>query len=162
MGKDTVIVIFGCRNRKEFLARTNTAIDFITLKSINPIFIFTGCDSPPPKEIIGMFMANRIIWENVSRDTQENVRNTLEEIKRCRWLYGLTVYFVSSWYHIPKIKLFLKRRGINIPEQNFIRSYEDIQIINVLVEPFAFLAAFFRINHWPTIIRIKHLLGYNV
>ena len=161
MRSDSVIVVFGCRHKKELLARTDIAINLATRKSINPIFIFTSCDSPPPKEVIGMFGANRIIWENVSRDTQENVRNTLEEIGR-RWLDKLPIYFASSWYHIPRIKLFLKRENVNLSKFGFIKSYNDIQLMNVLVEPFALLVALFRINHWPIIRLIKRKIGYQV
>ncbi len=164
MKVDSVIVIFGCRHKKEFLARTYVAINFAARKGINPVFIFTGCDSPPPKEAIsmfGMFGANRIIWENVSRDTQENVRNTLEEIRR-RWLDKFTVYFISSWYHVPKIKLFLKREGARLSRFGFIRSYNGIQLINVVIEPFAFLAAYLRINRWPMVTFIKRCIGYSV
>lgn len=161
MKVDSVIVVFGCRHRKEFLARTYVAINLAMLKGINPVLIFTSCDSSPPKEAISIFGANRIIWENVSRDTQGNIRNTLEEIGR-RWLDKLPVYFISSWYHIPRIKLFLKREGMNLSKFGFIKSHNGIQLINVLIEPFALLAAFFKINRWPLITTIKRSLGYDV
>ncbi len=161
MRKEAVIAVLGCRHRKEFLARTNVAIHFVKRNNISPIFIFTGCDSPPPEEATSVFEADRIIWEDASRDTQENVRNTLEEIGR-RWPDEPPVYFVSSWYHIPKIKLFLKREGANLSKFGFIKSHKGIQFINVLIEPIAFLAAFFKINNRPFIAKIKRRLGYNV
>lgn len=163
INKEAAIAVFGCRHRKEFLARTDTAMHFVIQNNINPMFIFIGCDSPPPEEAISVFGADRIIWENASRVTQENVRNTLEEIRRRCWrLDELPVYFASSWYHIPRIKLFLKREGANLSKFGFIKSYNGIQFINVLVEPFAFLAAFFKINNRPFIVKIKRRLGYNV
>lgn len=166
MVKDTVIVIFGCRHREEYLSRIDKATASVLKKQIHPIhpiYIFTGIDPLPfPPNTTAEFLKNdRIILENESTDTESNIKNTLEVIG-ARILNWYDIFIVSSWYHIPRIKLLLRRKGVRIPKQNFIKSYDNIQVINILVEPFAFLAAFFRINHWPTIIRIKHLLGYNV
>lgn len=159
--KDAVIVIFGCRHQKEFLARADTAMHFAMQNNINPIFVFVGNDSPPPKRVIKVFGENRIIWEDRSRDTQENIRNTFAEIRR-NWLTGLPAYFVSSWYHFPRIKLLLRRAGINVKRETFVKSYSDIAPINVLVEPFAFFAAYFQFNRRLFITAIKRKLGYNV
>ena len=159
MTKKTVIVIFGCRHQEEFLGRTNAAIHFAARNNINPIFIFIGCDSPPPKEVIDLFESDQIIWESVSRDTQENTRNALEEVRRHR-LDELPVYFVSSWYHVPRIRFFLKREGINFSKFSFVSSYGSIRLINILIEPFAFFATFFKFNRHPFIKRIRRSLGY--
>ncbi len=161
MRKEAAIVVFGCRHEKEYMARINQAFIWLTKNDINPIFIFTGADPIPVIPIVGK---SQVILEDKSTTTEENIDNILKMMPRPVFGIpnGLNVIIVSSWYHISRIKLFLKRRGIRLPKENFIKSYKSVKLINILVEPFALLAAFFRINHWPAIIRIKHLLGYNV
>ncbi len=170
MTKEPVIVIFGCRHKEEFLARIDAAMFFVLRNNINPIFVFTGSNSPPLKEVIDVkevidaidiFRADRIIWENVSRDTQENIRNTLEII-RCAQLDRIPIYLISSWYHVPRIKLLLRREGANLSKFSFVNSYSSVKLINILVEPFAFLAAYFRFNRCYFIVVIKRILGYNI
>lgn len=133
-------------------------------KQINPfLVIFTGAyPMPLALDLTDKLLKNyRIIWEDKSTDTESNVKNSLEVIG-VRILHRYDIFIVSSWYHIPRIKLLLKRKGVEIPEQNFIESYENINIINILIEPLAFLAAFLRINRWPIITSIKRCIGYNV
>ena len=163
MPEDAVIIVFGCRHYKEFLARTDMAMHFAMQHNIKPIFIFTGHDSPSPEKVVNIEFVglNRIIWEDISRNTAENIRNTFEEIKR-RWINELPVCFVSSWYHIPRIKLLLRRAGINVKRETFVKSYSRVRLINVLVEPFALLAAYFQFNRRSFITTIKRRLGYNV
>ena len=139
MEKDGVIVIFACRHEKEYMARIDEAFFWAIRKRIDPIFIFTGADPIPPNRISIIFGNNRIITEDKSTDTLENIKNTFSLIKAYK-LDWFDIYLVSSWYHLPKIKLFLKQEGIKIPKQNFIKSYTNIQFINVIIEPFALLA----------------------
>ena len=147
MGKKTVVVVFGCRYEKEFLGRVDKAIYFVLLQRVDPIFIFTGND--------------KIIFENKSFDTMSNVINTLEFINKLR-INNLDVFIVSSWYHTRRIKFLLERSGMKLPKQNFIRSYTGVKAINIVIEPFAFVAAIFKINRLPFIIAVKRRLGYDV
>lgn len=158
MGKETVIVVFSCRHRKELIARAYKAMSWALENEIEPILILTGNDAQPVIDILG---SHKVIWEDKSTTTEENVCNVLETINRY-WIDGLKRAWVSSWYHIPRIKLLLRRAGIKVKRETFVKSYSGIQLINVLVEPFALLAAFFCINHWPVITCIKRRLGYNV
>lgn len=161
MEKEAVIVVFGCRHKKEYKARIESAFMLVTLKDLNPIFIFTGADPIPTNKIISVFGSNRVIFENTSLTTEENVANILKEIKQNR-LNGLPIYFVSSWYHIPRIKLLLYRAEINVKRETFVKSYSGIHVINVLIEPFALLGILLKINHLPIITYIKRKIGYQI
>lgn len=156
-----VVVILACRHKKEHLSRIETALKWVLKNDICPIFVFTGKDPVPPNRISVLFSDRRKIWEEESIDTEESVINTLKVLKN-NWISDLPRAWVISWYHPPKIKLFLRRAGIDEKRETFVRSYSGIHLINVLVEPFALLAALFRINHWPVITSVKRLLGYNV
>ncbi len=156
--RKVVVVVFGCRHEKEFLGRVIKAVNFVLLNKLNPIFIFTGLDAYP--QTMG-FLSNRVVWEDNSFDTTSNVRNTLETLKTLE-INELNLFIVSSWYHIPKIKLLLKRGSINLSRQSFVRSYKGVQLINVVIEPFALLAAYFQFNRRPLITTIKRRLGYDV
>lgn len=161
MGKDAVVIIFGCRHQKEYCERIETALKWVLDNGICPIFVFTGADPVPSNRIVPIFGNGRIIYDDNSRTTQENITNTLEAIKN-RWIGDLERIWISSWYHIPKIKLFLRRAGIDVSRETFVKSYSEIAFINVLIEPLALLAAFSRINQWPMITCVKRGLGYNV
>jgi uncharacterized SAM-binding protein YcdF (DUF218 family) len=163
LGKDAVIVVFGCRHEREYSGRIEEALIRASQKRVDPMFIFTGNGPIPPNanRISVIFGNNRIILENRSTTTLENIKHTFDLIKK-RKLDWFDIYIVSSWYHIPRIKLFLKQEGIKIPKQNFIKSYTNIQFINVLIEPFAYIAAYLGINHWSIIKLLKRGLGYNV
>jgi len=101
MAKRSVVVVFGCRHEKEFLGRVIRAISFVLSNKISPIFIFTGLDAYPGA---AGFISSKVIWEDKSFDTMSNVRNTIKMIKDLE-LNELNIFIVSSWYHIPKIKL---------------------------------------------------------
>ncbi len=161
MGKDAVIVVFGCRHEREYMAHADKAFLWVRKNDINPIFVFTGADPLPPNRIVQVFGDNRVIWENNSTTTEENVINVLEILEKY-WIDGKKRVWVSSWYHIRRIKLFLRRAGINVNHEAFVRSYSNIALINVLVEPFAYIAAYFGFNRRPFITAIKRSLGYNV
>ena len=161
MAQEAVVVVFGCRHYEEYAARVDKAICLVLEKKLDPIFIFTGNDSPPWENVIKTFGNDRILWENVSRTTQENIKNTFEEIRR-NWLAELPVYWVSSWYHFPKIKLFLHRAGLSVKRETFVKSYSEIALINVLIEPFALFAAYTGISRWPIFRKAKLALGYDV
>ncbi|MDO8676252.1 MAG: YdcF family protein [Candidatus Azambacteria bacterium] len=154
----SVIVVFGCRHEKEFLGRVIKAINFALLNIDNPMFIFTGLDAYP---WTAGFISSRVVWEDESFDTASNVKNTLKMVKNLGFDES-RIFIVSSWYHIPKIRLFLKREGVKLPRRNFVRSCSRINFVNVIIEPFAILAAYFRFNRLPFIITVKRKLGYDV
>lgn len=159
--KIAIVVVFGCRHKTEFLERVRKAVRFVLSQSIDPIFIFTGLDAEPPLSVTRMFGKYKIIFENESFDTMSNVRNTMELIRKIQ-IGHHNIFIVSSWYHIPKIKLLLKGEGMQLQKQNFIRSYKDVKPINVIIEPFALLATYFRFNRIPLITALKRKLGYVV
>ncbi len=158
MPKKMTVIIFSCRHQKELFARTYKAMSWALKNEIEPVVIITGNDA---QSVISTLKNNKIIWEYKSTTTEENARNVLEIIDRYR-INNLERVWVSSWYHVARIKLLLWRAGVNVKHETFVKSYSGIQVINILIEPFALLAAFFRINHWPAITYIKRLLGYNV
>jgi len=171
VSKKAILIIFGCRHHDEYRARTEKAINWALSNALNPVFIFTGVDFPPMLDDIAKIFGNgHTIWENVSRTTKENIRYTFERIKQ-NWFANqvmlkdcYTYIFVSSWYHIPRIKLLLRRdrvNGFNVKRETFVKSYWNVHLINVFFEPFALLVAIFRIGHWPIISSIKQRLGYN-
>lgn len=160
-GREAVIVIFGCRYQKEYSGRIEEAFKRIMRSIVYPIFIFSGSDKIPQNELADFFSDKRTLIEDQSVDTMEGVRNVLELIKK-HWINGLDIVIVSSWYHIPRIWLWFHYEGISIPRKNFWPSYSKVSLINVLIEPFALLAALFYINRWPVITCIKRKLGYNV
>ena len=169
--KRAIVIIFSCRQPDEYRARAEKAINWALSNVINPVFIFTGVDFPPMLDDIAKTFGNgHTIWENVSRTTGENIRYTFKRIKQ-NWFANQVMLkdcyayiFVSSWYHIPRIKLILRRDGVNgfnIKRETFVKSYRNVHLINVLVEPFALLATIFCIGHWPIVAFIKQRLNYN-
>ena len=161
MPKVSIVIVFGCRHNNEFQERVRKAVRFVVSQGINPIFIFTGLDAEPPLSVVRMFGKYKVIFENESFDTMSNIRNTLELVRKIQFS-ALNTFIVSSWYHIPKIKLLLKREGIRPPKQNFIRSYKYVKLVNVIIEPFALLAAYFQFNRLSLITELKRKLGYDV
>jgi len=169
--KRAIVIIFSCRQPDEYRARAEKAINWALSNVINPVFIFTGVDFPPMlDDIVKIFGNGHTIWENVSRTIKENIRYTFKRIKQ-NWFANQVMLkdcyayiFVSSWYHIPRIKLILRRDGVNgfnIKRETFVKSYRNVHLINVLVEPFALLATIFCIGHWPIVAFIKQRLNYN-
>ena len=169
--KRAIVIIFSCRQPDEYRARAEKAINWALSNVINPVFIFTGVDFPPMLDDIAKTFGNgHTIWENVSRTIKENIRYTFKRIKQ-NWFANQVMLkdcyayiFVSSWYHIPRIKLILRRDGVNgfnIKRETFVKSYRNVHLINVLVEPFALLATIFCIGHWPIVAFIKQRLNYN-
>lgn len=161
MTKEMIVIVFSCQHKREYKARIDKVTEWILENKIDPIFIFTGIDPPPLQRVINIFGSNRIIWENESTSTQSNVKNTLEVIKKHQ-INHLGRVWVSSWYHIPKIKLFLRKVGINVKRETFVKSHSGIALIDILVEPFALLAAKFGINKYPIFTLVKRIIGYNV
>lgn len=161
MKKEAIVVIFACRYQKEYSGRIEEAFKRIMRSVVYPIFIFSGSDKIPQNELADFFSDRRTLIEDQSVDTMESARNVLELIKK-QWINDLDIFIVSSWYHIPRIWLWFWREGVYIPKKNLWPSYSKVSLINVLIEPFALLAALFRINHWPVITCIKRGLGYNV
>lgn len=160
--KEVVIIILSCRHSREYFIRIETALKwFAENNNVLPIFVFTGKDPIPPNRISTVYNRKRIIWEDKSVNTEENVVNTLEILKK-NWILDLPRVWVTFWYHPPKIKLFLRRNGVDVKRETFIKSYSGIQLINILVELFALLEAYFNLNRKPFILAIKRILGYNV
>ena len=174
--KKAIIIIFGCRQPDEYRARAEKAISWALDNNVNPIFIFTGVEFPPMLDkIVKIFGNGHTIWENISRTTKENIHYVFKRIKQ-NWFANQVMLkdyyayvFVSSWYHVPRIKLILRKNGVNGINgikgkcETFIKSYQNVHLINVLVEPFALLAAKFgRINEYTLFTKLKRIAGYNV
>jgi hypothetical protein len=140
LSKEVVVVVFSCRHQNEFEARAMKALNWVLDNQVEPIFIFTGTECAPPEIMINAFKPDKFIREEDSKTTEENIWNTLK-IAKIHWINDLKMVFVSSWYHIPRIKMLLKREGLDIPDNNFIKSTANIEAINILIEPFAYLAA---------------------
>ena len=107
MRNDGVIVVFGCRHEKEFFGRVIKAADFVLLNNIDPVFIFTGIDAFP-SVAKSKIKIDKIIWEDKSTTTEENVANVLKMMPQPVFGVpnGLNVIIVSSWYHIQKLDFY--------------------------------------------------------
>jgi len=125
--KDVVVIVYGCRvydeNRPSAMLkrRLDAAAEFLTLYAPDAVCIVSGGQgtNEPCTEALtmrnylieaGVYEA-RIIMEDTSANTIENIGNSLEIMKRLR-MEDHTIVSISDNYHLMRIDIIAQDYGI--------------------------------------------------
>nr|MBQ4317696.1 YdcF family protein [Clostridia bacterium] len=125
--KDVVAIVYGCRTYDEdrpsamLKRRLDAAAEFLTLHCPNALCIVSGGQgaNEPCTEALAMrnylikagVYEARIIMEDTSANTVENLGNSLELMKKLR-IDDYTVVSISDNYHLMRIDMIAEDYGI--------------------------------------------------